>query len=211
MSIGLEQILTYMFVMIGPVKVIVPFARMTAESDSDFRRKLAVRSTIYGTISLAIAASIGVSALEQWRLSTDVVLLTVGIILFVIALLQVLEVYRTTGTSRENAATATSETVSLQNAFSPLAFPILVTPYGIAAVIFLLALPDSRVNPFDVYLGIALMMSLNLVAMLLAQVIVKTPGLLLGLRLFGATLGVLQVALGAQIIIFGLRGSIGLG
>jgi multiple antibiotic resistance protein len=83
-------------------------------------------------------------------------------------------------------------------AVSPLAFPTIVTPYGIAAVIVFLAFcPDlqSKLTLGAIVLGI---MILNLVAMLVTRFIYKP--LAVFLAVLGAVLGIVQVALGLLII-----------
>jgi multiple antibiotic resistance protein len=79
---------------------------------------------------------------------------------------------------------------------NPLAFPTIVTPFGIAAVILFLAMfPDLRL-----YIGIVVlaMMVLNLIIMLITPYIYKTLAVILAL--LGAILGIVQVALGLLII-----------
>ncbi len=80
----------------------------------------------------------------------------------------------------------------------PLAFPTIVTPYGIAAVIVFMALmPDmkGRLMIGAVVLGIML---LNLVFMLVNRYIFKFLALVL--PVLAAVLGVVQVALGLWIM-----------
>jgi multiple antibiotic resistance protein len=93
---------------------------------------------------------------------------------------------------------------SLKLAVSPLAFPTIVTPYGIAAVIICMALtPDflTRGAIFGALLGL---MVLNLVAMLFARPALSYAGM--PMQIVGIVLGIIQVALGLQIIVMGLRG-----
>ena len=83
-------------------------------------------------------------------------------------------------------------------AMSPLAFPTIVTPYGIATLIVFLALspdPQSRLTIGAIVLAIML---LNLIVMILTRHIL--PVLAVVLPILGAVLGVIQVALGLQII-----------
>jgi len=85
-----------------------------------------------------------------------------------------------------------------------LAFPTVVTPYGIAAVIVLLA-NSSGIERTLTLLGILVaVMVLNLLFMLYAR---KLAGslTLMALRIFGAVLGVLQVALAVEMILRSLR------
>jgi small neutral amino acid transporter SnatA (MarC family) len=85
----------------------------------------------------------------------------------------------------------------------PLAFPTIVPPFGIAAVIFLLATSDNADYKRNVLLVAVAVMVMNFFAMLLAKPIIKYAAF--PLALFGAVLGVLQVALSISIVFFGLR------
>ena len=90
---------------------------------------------------------------------------------------------------------------SLRTAISPLTFPVIASPYGIAILILLkVALPQDEVWILACLGGI---MVLNVLAMLFARQILRfaaTP-----LQLIGTILTVLQAALGVQILIVGFR------
>lgn len=98
--------------------------------------------------------------------------------------------------------------LSLRLAVSPLAFPTIVTPYGVAAVIVFMTLTPDFTTRSEIFLVLLGLMLLDLVAMLFAKPILKYAGM--PLQLLGTVLGITQVALGLQIIVMGLRG-LGLG
>ena len=87
-----------------------------------------------------------------------------------------------------------------------LTFPLVVTPYGIAALIAVLATAsiDNPSAVTGIYALLVLVMVLDLLAMLFIREIMRGPVLLI-LQVLGAVLGVLQVGLAVQIIIRGLR------
>ena len=76
-----------------------------------------------------------------------------------------------------------------------------MTPYGIAAVIILLANSPGfhRAHPHDPGI-LVLVMVLNLLFMLYERKLVGSVALM-ALRIFGAVLGVLQVALAVEMIL----------
>lgn len=81
---------------------------------------------------------------------------------------------------------------------NPLAFPSIVTPYGIAALIVFLSIsPDmnAKITIGVIVLGIML---INLVVMLLTKYIYKPIAVIFAI--LGVVLGVVQVALGLLII-----------
>ena len=83
------------------------------------------------------------------------------------------------------------------------AFPLIVIPYGIGAVIALLSNSrDERRGLTIVGVTLAMMM-LDLLAMIFVRPILKYLGL--PLRLLGAVLGVLLLALSVQMILDALH------
>jgi multiple antibiotic resistance protein len=80
----------------------------------------------------------------------------------------------------------------------PLAFPAIVTPYGIAALIVLLAFSDGQQGRLTIAAAVVAIMILNLIVMLVARRLAIVLAFVL--PILGAVLGVVQVALGLQII-----------
>ena len=119
-----------------------------------------------------------------------------------VALLGVVQQF--TSSSPEGGATAAETPVSaMKLALTQLAFPTIVTPYGIAALVVFMALSadlQGRLTIGAILLGI---MPLNLIVMLVTKRILPVLGLVL--PILGAVLGVVQVALGLQIINNSLR------
>ena len=85
-----------------------------------------------------------------------------------------------------------------------LAFPTVVTPYGIAAVIALLVNSPDAARTASILAILIGVMVLNLLAMLYVRRIMGGVTVM-ALQIFGAVLGVLQVALAVQMILRGLH------
>jgi multiple antibiotic resistance protein len=91
----------------------------------------------------------------------------------------------------------------LHLAFSPLAFPTVVTPYGIAAVIVFAALAQDNYVDRLVLAGVVLViLIMDWLAMLFAESILRWVGTTL--QVFAVVLGVTQIALGLQVIMHSL-------
>jgi multiple antibiotic resistance protein len=198
-SVTIADMATFLFLMLGPIKIVGPFVNLTRKGDAAFARRLAIRGFLFSCLSLAFAALIGESTMRRYRISVPVLAVDAGIILFLVALQTVMQQF-----GPESAAPQHEYEPSMRLAASPLAFPTIVTPYGIAAVIiFLVLTPDlfTRGEILAVVLGL---MVLDLIAMLFAKPILRYAGM--PLQLLGTVLGVIQVALGLQIIVVGLRG-----
>jgi multiple antibiotic resistance protein len=197
------QVFTFLFVMLGPLKIIGPFARMTRNADAAFRRRLAVRGDLISAIAVIAGAYAGQYLLLKWSVPLGTLLVAGGVILFLVALHQVLQQYATPtdpGAPPSPDAAGTPPP-TMQMAFSPLAFPTIVTPYGVATLIVLLA---NRPDDMRILGLVAVVMTLNLLAMLYADRILKTPGVASILLIIGTVLSVLQVALGLQMLFVGL-------
>jgi multiple antibiotic resistance protein len=131
----------------------------------------------------------------SWNISLPALLISTGVIFFLVALQVVLEQYE----PPKQVAASSLPSEPLPAALK-VTFPTVVTPYGIAALIALLT-ATSQTVPESLIWGVLLgVMLLNLLAMLCAHAVMHGV-LLLGMRLLGAVLGVLQVALAVQIIL----------
>ena len=193
-----QQIFLFFFLTLGPIKIIGPFARTTQGAGVLLAHRIAWRAILFASLTLLLAALVGESFIERYDMPLPILALAGGVVLFLVALQTVLQQFTPPARSEGEAATAT-----LSAAITPIAFPIVVTPYGIAALIIFVALsPDwqGRLNVAFILLGIML---LNLVAMLLARHILRFLGVFL--QILGAVLGIIQVALGLQIILNSLR------
>jgi len=198
----LAQVFTFLFLMIGPFKIIGPFARITRNADSRTTRRLAVVATLLSALALLIAAFIGETLLSKYGIPLPVLALSAGIILFLVALKRVLEQFEQSETPSGESGTAPSAS-AIRLALSPLAFPTIVTPYGIAALVVFLALSASVESRMAIGSIVVAIMVLNLIVMLVTRRLL--PVLSLVLPILGAVLGVIQVALGLQIINNSLR------
>jgi multiple antibiotic resistance protein len=196
---ALSQVFVLFFLMLGPIKIVGPFALMVKGAEEKSCRKLAVEAFLIASVTILIAAAVGQAILESWHVSLGALLIAGGIILFLVALKMVLQQYAPTSSGE-----ALPSGSALAGAAVRLAFPTIVTPYGIAVVIIVLS-----VSPNGMYVaGVAAMligvMILNLLSMIYARGILKLVGLM-PLQIVGTVLSVLQVAMGVQMILGGLR------
>ena len=134
--------------------------------------------------------------LENFDISLPVLSMTGGIILFLVALQTVLQQSATIADTGVSAP----EGADMRTALSPLAFPTIVAPYGIAAVIVFATLARGRHQDELVVAGLVLtILLLDWLAMLFAEQILRRVGT--SLQVFGVVLSVTQIALGLQVIL----------
>ncbi len=193
----LPQVFALLFLMLGPFKIIGPFWKITQGAEPAFVRSLALLATAFSSIALLLAAVLGERLLGNFGVSLPMLALAGGIILFLNALQATLQQFSVP--TAEPAPPFGHAPQSIPRlALSPLAFPTIVTPYGIAALVVFLALSPAVADRLQLAGAVLAIMLLNLVVMLLTRHIVRV--LLVVLIILGAVLGVVQVALGLQII-----------
>jgi multiple antibiotic resistance protein len=188
------QIFVFLFLMLGPLKIIGPFVRLTRGADTGLTRQIAGRATLISCAALVIAAVIGESQLNSYGIPVPVLSLAAGIILFLVALLDILHQFA----AHADETGASPELPTIGMAMTPLAFPTIITPYGVATFVVLLAISPNRETQLVIAALTALVMLLNLVVMLTARRIMPVLGMVL--PIFGGVFGVIQVALGLFIV-----------
>lgn len=172
---------------------------LTRGRDAAFKRRLAVRGTGIAAIALFMAATLGARLLRNWGVSTEALLLTGGIILFLVALRRVFQQF----TPLEAPVAAMQETT--WQAFSPLAFPTIVTPFGVAVLVVALRLRPGDLATAEILALAAAVLLLDLLAMLFADRILQAPFVSAALLILGSVMVVLQVALGVEMMLYALR------
>jgi multiple antibiotic resistance protein len=202
-----QEIFTFLFIMLGPIKLLVPFAKITKSSTEAERRSLALQGTLLATLTVIAASFVGVRILAKWGVAPGSLALAGGVLFFLVALSMVLKPY----TEHEGAAAVVHPPAQPEGATAAAGPPVkamvrelvpnIVTPYGIAAVIFLITLmPESSWSIVAILMGI---MALDLVAMIFARTLLRVLGF--PLQILSTVMGVLQVALSVQMIVYGIR------
>jgi multiple antibiotic resistance protein len=196
-AIPLGKIFTYFMVMLGPNKLIAPFVSISRGMDDAACRSLAFKGFAIACLAGVAAATMGQKTLAKWGVSLPALLVAAGLVLLLVALQSVLAQYEPRPAKKADAP-AEPATPSLLTALSPLAFPSIITPFGSAALILLLAAAPAGqdLEILGVFLAV---MVINLIAMLLARPIIKYGAALL--QIVGAVLGVLQVALAVEMFL----------
>jgi small neutral amino acid transporter SnatA (MarC family) len=194
-----QDIVTVLLVMLGPFKIIAPFATMTYGADQRFVTRLALRAIGFSVAALLLAGLMGQRLLAKYSIPLPVLGLAAGIVLFLVALLPMVQQFSALG-----LADGESLPPTLASALTPLAFPTIVTPYGIASLIIFDALAPTVEAELTLALIVLAIMLMDLVAMLLARHILRFMGV--PLQLVGAILGIIQVAVGLRVILGSVPG-----
>jgi small neutral amino acid transporter SnatA (MarC family) len=196
--LGLGVVFVLLFITLGPIKILAPFVQLTRDVDEAKMKQIAVRAFALAVIAVVVGGFAGRILAQNWQISVAALTLAGGIIFFVVGLRLVLEQYQPA-----HAAPVPLPEAPMAAALR-IAFPTLVTPYGIAALIALLVNSPDAARTASILAILIGVMVVNLLAMLYARWIVGGV-IVLALVIVGAVLGVLQVALAVQMILRGLR------
>lgn len=193
-------VFTVFFMLLGPIKVIPAFYGVTRNSDSQFKRAVAIRAGVIASASVAFVALAGVSFLTKYHISVDAVRIGGGLVLLIAALNTIFP--------RPQPASANSSTTptALQLAVSPVAMPIIVPTAGVAAILIFSALaPENPGMNMAVGICLAIVMVLDFLVMHFIDTIMKTPGLMYVLQILGGILVFMQVGLAIETIVTALK------
>jgi len=199
--IGPAEIFTLFFVTLGPLKILGPFAQRTHDLDDGAMRRIAVWAFAIATIAIVVGSLVGRALAANWRIEISALTIAAGIIFLLVALKQLLEQYE----PPHAAVAAPPLPASPMAAAVRLLFPIVLTPYGIAAAIVVLAHSQDEQRTLMILALLVGVMILNLLAMLFARKIL-TGVTMIVLQVLGAVLGVLQAGFAIEFILAGLRG-----
>src|SRR6185437_2412789 len=136
-----QRVFVILFLMLGPVKLLVPFVEMSRQSDPAFRRVLANRAIMFSAAALLLAGAIGDKMVANFGIPLPVLALAGGLILFLVALNTILEQFAAPSLLKPEGAPRDLHALTAR-----LAFPTIVTPSGVAAIIVFCALVKNDIG-----------------------------------------------------------------
>lgn len=186
-----------LFNMMGPIGVIPAFAALSARFSPEERRMMANRAALFAFLALAVAVFMGTAMLESWSISKGSLIFAGGAIVTLTALQHVFGLHG-------GGSAPAGEQTARQLAVSPLAIPTIASPRPIAVlIIFVAAFPTTEGKLTVMAVG-GLVMLLNVWGMRNAQWFMEKVGMT-PLLVLGAVFGVLQVALGVEMMVDGFQ------
>lgn len=197
-AVPLAKLGPLLFMMMGPVAVMPVFAGVTAKAEPALRLRLALAATGAAAAALTLAVLSGASALEGWGATPASLIIAAGILLTIAAMRGVL------GFGQPASGAAEPQPPTMRLALAPLAFPTMVPPHAIGVMVIFVAYfpqPSQKAVILAVALSILLV---NFLAMLVARHVLAVIGLV-PLIIMGAVFNVLQVALGIEMILSGIK------
>jgi len=67
-----SQVFTFLFLMLGPFKIIGPFAMVTKGADPALTRRIALWATLFSTVALLVAAFLGEGIMSSFGIPLPV-------------------------------------------------------------------------------------------------------------------------------------------
>ena len=210
-SIFLASFVTF-FVLIDALGVAPVFASLTVRGTASYRRSMAVRSVLVGTLIIFGFAFFGAWLLDKLHITIDAFRAAGGILLFIIALDMVFEKRTERRENRAESVLAdsddTQEKLDDVSVF-PLGIPMLAGPGSIATAMLYMSQHADWVGKGAVLAAVAANMVICLLVFLAAGPLVKAMGESIAgaiTRIFGVILAALSV----QLLIDGIKGAFGL-
>ncbi|PSF34258.1 hypothetical protein C7H19_19200 [Aphanothece hegewaldii CCALA 016] len=194
----IQYIFTIFFLTLGPMKTIPVFYKIALNLEQKDRFFLALRSSLIGAILAGLIALIGLHILDTWKVSLDAILIVGGIFLFI----QAFEIVSHFSKPSTPQTSAIQENKPLRLlAISPLAVPVIVTPYGVVAILLFMSIARNNLALEITIFGLLLLiMTLNFIGMLLADHIMRWIGIAT-LQIVGWILAILQAGLAVDVIL----------
>ena len=200
------------FVLIDALGVAPVFASLTARGPASYRRSMAIRSVLVGTLIIFGFAFFGAWLLDKLHITIDAFRAAGGILLFIIALDMVFEKRTERRENRAESVLADSEDTPEQLddvSVFPLGIPMLAGPGSIATAMLYMTQHESWVGKSAVLSAVAANMLICLLVFLAAGPLVKAMGESIAgaiTRIFGVILAALSV----QLLIDGINGAFGI-
>src|SRR5262245_20597033 len=92
---ALAAIFTLLFVTLGPIKLLGPFAHATREMDAGLLKRIALLAFLVGTSAALAGGLLGKFLLASWQISIPAITLAGGVIFFLVGLQMVMQPYST--------------------------------------------------------------------------------------------------------------------
>lgn len=202
--LGLSEIFGFLFLTIGPpIKTPAAYFVRTHQLDAKIQRALAFKTFFIAIIILFLGALVGTVLRSKWHISGPAMLLAGGIIFFLVSLRSVLDQYDPVTTPPPAPEPGSVQVAKPVPTAFDMAVPMIVTPYGLAAVIIMLSASQSMERTVGIALMLLAVMVFNLVGMLFAGPMLRAIGPM-PFKLFGTIIGSLTVGLSIQMMIAAL-------
>lgn len=190
--LGVSELFTVFFVMVGPLEHLGPFVRVTKGMDQSQINTLANKSTAIIIPVMIVLGLFGRQLLHEWHIPIPILQLTAGIIFGLMA-------FKMLVFSGKEEPLPLNE----KNEIAPLtmALKIIINPWVCGTLIVLLASSHGIERTALIFGMLIINLLLDYLALRYIRVFMSKPGMVI-IQMLGAVLGVMQAALALTIIHF---------
>jgi len=204
MEFNHSEVIMLLLTAIGPLKVTIVCATLTAGARPEFVKRVAVRSVLIALIVCIVFAVLGEAILRLLKVSIPAFQIGGGIIVLLFSLDMVMGGKQADKDSAGSPEEKNAEP-SLDIAAYPLAIPLMASVSGLVAIVSLLAQRDDLGALLFLAGVIVAIMAINYVCLLYCRYIVRAVGPA-ALQVVGKIMGVILAALAVELILMGLIG-----
>ena len=204
MEFNPSEVIMLLLATIGPLKVTIVCATLTADASPEFLKRVAFRSVLIALIVCIVFAVLGEAILKLFKVSIPAFQIGGGIIVLLFSLDMVMggKQERKDGAGSPDEKNAQP---SLDIAAYPLAIPLMASVSGLVAIVSLLAQRDDLGAMLFLAAVIVAIMAINYLCLRSCQYIVRAVGPT-ALQVVGKIMGVILTALAVELILMGLIG-----
>lgn len=195
----LHFVFAIFFMLLGPIKILPVFLKLTKDHDQPFRAKTAALATAFAAAICGFLILTSQNTLAKYHISQESLMLAGGLVLLISALRTIFPVSHETDVS-------TRVQTPLSLAISPLATPVIVTPAGIAAVMLFVSFEARDPSYYDaVRIALVSVLALDFLIMFFAAKIARLHFIMPLIWLIGSVMIVVQVAGAMDLIVKALK------
>lgn len=195
------EIFLLLLATLGPLKVTIVCATLTAGTSAEFLQRVALRSVLVALTVCIVFALLGEAILKVFHVSIPAFQIGGGIIVMLFSI----DMAMGKKSNEENTGHPPVEP-SIDIAAYPLAVPLMASISGLVAIVSLIAQMDNDPGGLLFLSGaITAIMGLNYVCLRASRIIVKALGPA-ALTVISTIMGIILVALSIELIYMGLLG-----
>jgi multiple antibiotic resistance protein len=204
MEFNYVEIFLLLFATIGPLKVMIVCAAVTADASPDVLKRVARRSVLIALIVCLVFAVLGEAILRLFHVSIPAFQIGGGIIVLLFSL-EMATGSKQEGKESSNSSGQTPSEPSQDVAVYPLAVPLMASVSGLVAIVSLLAQRDDLAAVLFLMGMIVVIMGIDYVCLCSCRLVVKSLGPTT-IQVVGRIMGVILTALAVELIVMGLIG-----
>lgn len=194
------EIVLLLLATIGPLKVTLVCASLTAGASPELLKRIALRAVLVALSVCIVFALLGETLLKVFHVSIPAFQIGGGIVVMLFSIEMAM------GKTSGEEGVERSVELSMDLATYPLAVPLMASVSGLVAIVTLIAqLDNDPVKLLGLSGVIAAIMGLNYVCLRSSRIIVRALGPA-ALNVIGKIMGIILVALSVELIHMGLLG-----